>query len=110
MAITQTQLTMQGGAWLRAWTIIATLDADTTFAFVPEAAPAGLAATTPVVVILTPLSAAGLLSTWIVSTLTFPLTAAGWELTKSAAVGSGAVAAQLLVQMIGGPPVRLAHP
>lgn len=109
MAITKTELAVQGGGWLRAWTIIATLDADTAFTLVP-AAPTGLTPGTPVVVVLTPLTAAGLLSTWVLSGPAYPATIAGFEITKSTAAGSGDPGAQLLVQMIAPPLLAIAHP
>lgn len=108
MAISKTEIVMQGMFWLRAWTIIATLDADDVFVLTPVA-PTGMLAATPVALVLVPLTAAGILSAWTLTT-PVPAVAGGWTLTKATGAGSGDAAPQLLVQMIAAPPVAVAHP
>lgn len=109
MAITATEILMQGAPWLRAWTVIATADADTAVTITP-AAPIGMTPGTPVAIILTPLIPAARISAWVLSGPAYPATVAGFEITKTTTAGSGDAGAQLLVQMFAAPPLRLAHP
>ena len=109
MAITATEIVMQGAPWLRAWTVIATLDADTALTITPSS-PIGMTAGTPVAIVLVPLTAMARISDWILSGPAYPATIAGFEITKTTTAGSGDAAPQLLVQMFAAPPLRLAHP